>query len=59
MSLELWGNVHPGLINIPLKEKYPLPYGIIYSKKPSNELKKFIQIIKARLSEMNSKAEIK
>lgn len=49
MSLDLWGNVHPGLINVLLKEKYPLPYGIIYSKKPSNELKRFIQIIKARL----------
>ena len=45
MSLNSCKDVHPGLINIPLKQDFHIPYGIVYSKNPSKDLKNFINII--------------
>ena len=45
MTLDSWKDVHPSLVTIPLKEDFLLPYGILYDKKPSKNVKKFIDII--------------
>lgn len=46
LSLECWDRVHPDIKSVPLKEKYWLPYGIIYEGNPSQVVKDFIGILK-------------
>lgn len=46
LTLDAWEDVHPALITIPLAEKFANPYGIIYAKKCSGEMKQFIERIK-------------
>ena len=41
LSLECWENVHPGLAIIPLSENYTLPYGILASPKPPEDITEF------------------
>lgn len=45
ISLNAWKDVHPSLVNIPLKESIRVDYGIVYPKNPSSDLKDFIEII--------------
>ena len=45
LSYECWSNVHPLLTTIPVNWDYKSPYGLIYSKNPSDELLKFILTI--------------
>lgn len=45
LTLDTWKNVHPSLITIPLAEKIGNPYGIIYGKNCTEEMKKFIELI--------------
>lgn len=45
MTLNGWKDVHPGLVTIPLKQNYHIPYGIVYDKNPSKDLKNFMSII--------------
>ncbi len=44
-SLEIWRKTHPSLVMIPVKWKYKIPYGIIFSKKPSKKVKKIIDSV--------------
>lgn len=46
MSLDSWKDVHPTLVNIPLKHSAKIPYGIVYSKEPSKSMNNFISVIK-------------
>lgn len=43
--LDYWSNIHPLLVSIPLKEDFEVSYGVVYSKTPSKETKRFIKII--------------
>ena len=46
MSLDAWKDVHPALVNVPLKYTASVPFGIVYSKNPSKEMNNFISVIK-------------
>lgn len=50
LTLDAWADIHPSLITIPVKCDYKIPYGILYSKKPSNEVRDFIEIIKENVN---------
>ena len=41
-----WKNIHPMLEIIPVEWDYTIPFGIMYSKKPSNDVQYFLNIIK-------------
>lgn len=45
-SLTAWDNIHPNIATIPVDWNYKIPYGIIYSKNPSNTMQQFINEIK-------------
>ena len=45
-SMEIWSDVHPSIITIPMDWEYKMPYGIIYSKNPSKGFKKFLECLK-------------
>lgn len=50
LSLECWDNIHPSLTSIPMVEDFSLPFGIICSSHPSEDMSNFIKIIKSTLS---------
>ncbi|MBE7004760.1 MAG: LysR family transcriptional regulator [Ruminococcaceae bacterium] len=45
LSLECWDRVNPDMKSIPLAEGFELPYGIIYTRTPSENLKGFLSIV--------------
>lgn len=50
-TLDLWSNLHPSLVTIPVKWKYEMPYGIMYARDPTDHVKAFIDsLAKARSS---------
>lgn len=49
-TLDIWADIHPSLITLPMEWEYEIPYGIVYAKKPSKSVKDFINIIEERLS---------
>lgn len=51
LSLECWEHIHPMLVNIPLEPTYLLPYGIIVSKEPSEDMQEFLSLIKNHLDQ--------
>lgn len=46
-TLDVWTDVHPSLVTLPMEWNYEMPYGIIYAKKPSESVKRFIDVIQA------------
>lgn len=51
-SLDIWEDIHPSLITLPMEWEYEMPYGIVYTKKPSRSVTEFIEVIR---STVNSK----
>lgn len=46
ITLECWKDIHPAFKTIPLDTNERMPYGILYSKTPSDDAYKFLNIIK-------------
>ena len=49
-TLDIWADIHPSLITLPMEWEYEIPYGIVYAKKPSKSVKAFIDVVEKRLS---------
>lgn len=45
MAVENWKNVHPLLKVIPVEWKYSIPFGVLYSKEPSELVKRFLKAL--------------
>nr|WP_319217761.1 LysR family transcriptional regulator [uncultured Trichococcus sp.] len=45
IGVKEWGNVHPLLEIIPISWDHTIPMGILYSNKPSDDVKEFLKII--------------
>lgn len=41
-TMDLWANLHPSLVTIPVEWDYKMPYGILYTKEPNESIKEFI-----------------
>ena len=48
-TLDIWKDVHPSIVTIPMEWEYKIPYGIVYAKKPSEPMQEFINIIQKNL----------
>lgn len=48
LTLECWREVHPALVTIPVKWDYSIPYGLLYSLSPSEEVLRFLDAVKAK-----------
>lgn len=46
ISIKTWEELHPSLVTIPCDWSYTVPYGILYPLHPSDEILKFLEIIK-------------
>ena len=44
LTLDAWADIHPSLITLPVQWAYRVPYGILYAKHPSKEVKAFLEI---------------
>lgn len=40
-TLDAWDNVHPEFVSLPMDWAYRIPYGLLYPKKPSAEIRLF------------------
>ena len=49
-TLDIWADVHPSLVTLPMEWDYEMPYGIVYAKKPSKSMKAFINAVEERLN---------
>lgn len=43
-TLDIWADVHPSFVTLPMQWDYEIKYGIIYKKEPSKAVKEFIDI---------------
>lgn len=46
ITADLWKDIHPSLVTIPVEWDYFVPYGILYSLHPSEQVQKFINAVK-------------
>lgn len=46
LTIECWQDVHPGLVTIPVNWDYSIPYGILYSLNPPDDIIEFIEEVK-------------
>ncbi len=44
-TLDIWTDVHPSLVTLPMEWDYKMPYGIVYAKSPSQAVQKFIAVV--------------
>lgn len=49
ITLDCWKNVHPALVTIPVDWNFPIPYGLLYCKTPSDDILKLLDIIKKQI----------
>lgn len=47
LTLDVWQDIHPSLATIPLDCELTIPYGVMYARKSSDEVQRFIEVIKA------------
>ncbi len=45
-TLDIWADIHPSVVTLPMEWDYAIPYGIVYAKKPSEQMKAFISAIR-------------
>lgn len=46
LTVQCWQDVHPGLVSIPVNWDYDIPYGILYSLNPPDDVLKFTERVK-------------
>jgi DNA-binding transcriptional LysR family regulator len=44
-TLDIWSEVHPSLVTIPIEWDYEIPYGIVYANEPSKAVMAFVDAI--------------
>ena len=54
-TLDIWADIHPSLVTLPMEWEYEIPYGIVYAKKPSKAVKEFINIIQNGMATKSAK----
>lgn len=42
LSVECWRDVHPALVTIPVEWDFPIPYGVLYSQSPPDDVLRFL-----------------
>ena len=49
-TLDIWKDVHPSIVTIPMEWDYEMPYGIVYAKNPSGAMQTFIHTLQKHLN---------
>ncbi len=48
LTVECWKDVHPGVVTIPVDWNYKIPYGLLYSLNPPEDVLRFVNNIKTK-----------
>lgn len=48
-TLDIWADIHPSLVTLPVDWEYEIPYGVVYAKNPSEMVDEFIEVIRNSL----------
>ena len=48
-TLDIWKDIHPSIVTIPMEWEYKIPYGIVYAKQPAKPMQAFINMIQNHL----------
>ena len=54
-TLDIWTDIHPSLVTLPMEWQYKIPYGIVYAKAPSKTVKEFVNIIQKSMYDKSVK----
>lgn len=54
LTIECWQDVHPGLLSIPVKWDYSIPYGLLYSPDARDDVKEFVETVRSMQLSMNT-----
>lgn len=46
VTLDIWSDIHPSLVTLPMEWDYETPYGIIYKKGASESVTEFIEVVR-------------
>lgn len=46
LTLDCWQDVHPALVTLPVAWDYPIPYGVLYPKSPSEDILRFLKLLR-------------
>lgn len=46
LTTEIWKDVHPSLITLPVDWKFVVPYGLLYSKNPTKPVERFVEVVR-------------
>lgn len=57
LTLECWTHIHPSLVYIPIEDDLSFPYGIITSRVPNQNMKRFIPFIEEVLESEEEEVE--
>lgn len=49
ISVDIWDQIHPLLVNVPLSHEFYVPYGFIYPLNPSKKIIQFIDCLKKEI----------
>lgn len=44
LTIECWQEVHPGLVSIPVRWDYSIPYGLLYSLDADEDVLKLVEL---------------
>lgn len=50
VTVEIWEDIHPDLICVPLAEPHSIPYGLIFPKRPSAQAQKLYQAARRQIT---------
>lgn len=56
-TLDIWKDVHPSLVTIPMEWEYTMPYGMVYAKKPSEPMEAFIRMLQGRINAKKAESQ--
>ncbi|NCB94303.1 MAG: LysR family transcriptional regulator [Clostridia bacterium] len=45
LTLDAWAEIHPSLVTLPVDWDYTVPYGLLFSKTPSEEVLSFLEVL--------------
>lgn len=51
LTLDCWREVHPLLATLPVDWDFTIPYGILYTLEPDEDILRFLDLVKAQLGE--------
>ena len=46
ITAEIWKDIHPSLVTVPVEWGYSVPYGLLYSKHPTETVERFVKAIR-------------